>query len=98
MAEHQHPKRRPVLALIAILLLFFVYRVFAVYTVRNGECRPNAVDPNLRIATRTEQGQVVTYPMRVNYPHQERPLVVMTYNIAGHDELLDGEHIKKIAA
>lgn len=94
----EHPKRRPVLALLAILLLFFLYRVFAVYTVRNGECRPRPVDPDLRIATRTESGQVVTYPERVNYPKQQRPLVVMTYNIAGHDELLDGDHIAKIGA
>jgi endonuclease/exonuclease/phosphatase family metal-dependent hydrolase len=94
----EHPKRRPVFALLAIILLFWLYRVFAVYTVRSGECRPNAVDPNLRVATRTENGTVVTFPMRVAYPKQQRPLVVMTYNIAGHDELLDGDHIRKIGA
>jgi endonuclease/exonuclease/phosphatase family metal-dependent hydrolase len=52
----------------------------------------------LRIATRTERGQLVTYPERVHFPQQQRPLVVMTYNIAGHDELIDGDHIAKIAA
>lgn len=93
-----HPKRRPVLALIAIVVLFFLYRVFAVYTVRNGECTPKPIDPNLRIATRNEHGQVVTYPERVNFPRQQRPLLVMTYNIAGHDELIDGDHIAKIGA
>jgi endonuclease/exonuclease/phosphatase family metal-dependent hydrolase len=94
----EHPKRRPVLALLAIFLLFFLYRVFAVYTVRSGECRPKPVDPDLRIATRNEHGQVVTYPERVHFPKQQRPLLVMTYNIAGHDELLDGDHITKIGA
>jgi endonuclease/exonuclease/phosphatase family metal-dependent hydrolase len=94
----EHPKRRPILALLAILVLFWLYRVFAVYTVRSGECQPKPVDPNLRIATRTENGQLVSYPTRVGFPKQQRPLVVMTYNIAGHDELVDGDHIKKIAA
>jgi len=31
------------------------------------------------------------------YQAQTRPLVVMTYNISGHSELLDGDHIRKIA-
>jgi endonuclease/exonuclease/phosphatase family metal-dependent hydrolase len=90
--------RRPVLGILAIFLLVFVYRVFAVYTVRGGECDAKPVDPNLRVATRTENGQVVTYPVRVGFPPQQRPLVVMTYNIAGHDELIDRDHIKRIAA
>ncbi|HEV8432406.1 MAG TPA: endonuclease/exonuclease/phosphatase family protein [Thermoanaerobaculia bacterium] len=90
--------RRPILGILSILLLVFLYRVFAVYTVRSGECDAKPVDPNLRVATRTENGQAVTYPVRVNFPPQQRPLVVMTYNIAGHDELIDGEHIKRIAA
>jgi endonuclease/exonuclease/phosphatase family metal-dependent hydrolase len=91
-------KRRPILGILAIFLLFFVYRVFAVYTVRSGECRPRAVDPKLRQLTRDERGVVVSFPERINFPAQQRPLVVMTYNIAGHDELYDGDHIAKIAA
>jgi endonuclease/exonuclease/phosphatase family metal-dependent hydrolase len=92
------PKRRPVLGLLALFALFICYRVFTVYTVRSGECRPKTVDPHLLRATRTEQGKPVSYPARVGYPEQRQPLVVLTYNIAGHDELLDGDHIAKIAA
>ena len=90
--------RRPILGILSILLLVFVYRVFAVYTVQSGECDAKPIDPNLRVATRTENGQLVTYPARINFPPQQRPLVVMTDNIAGHDELIDGDHIKRIAA
>jgi endonuclease/exonuclease/phosphatase family metal-dependent hydrolase len=90
--------RRPILGILSILLLVFLYRVFAVYTVRGGECDAKPVDPRLRIATRSENGQVVSYPVRIGYPPQQRPLVVMTYNIAGHDELIDPEHIQRIAA
>jgi endonuclease/exonuclease/phosphatase family metal-dependent hydrolase len=76
-------KRRLILGLLAVLLLVFLYRVFAVYTVRSGECRPRPVDPSLRL--------------RAGFPQQRRPLVVMTYNIAGHDELVDGDHVRHIA-
>ena len=98
MPSTEHPKRRPILGILSIFLLFFLYRVFAVYTVRNGECRPKPVDPSLRLLTRDERGTLVSFPERINYPNQERPLVVMAYNIAGHDELYDGDHIAKIAA
>lgn len=91
-------KRRPILGGLALLLLFFAYRVFTVYTVRSGECTPRPVDPNLRVTTRAINGALVTYPARVSFPAQERPLLVMTYNISGHSELIDGDHIKKIAA
>lgn len=90
--------RRPVLGILAIFLLFILYRVFTVYTVRSGECKPKPVDPNLRLLTRDEQGRVVSFPVRVAFPPQTRPLVVMTYNIEGHDELIHGDHIAKIAA
>ena len=92
------PKRRWILGILSIALLFFLYRVFTVYTVRSGECRPKAVDPNTRILTRSEQGQLVSYPERTGFPAQRQPLLVMTYNIAGHDELYRGDHIQKIAA
>ena len=98
MVSSKHPTRRPILGILSIFVLFFLYRVFTVYTVRNGECRPKPVDPSLRLLTRDERGSIVSYPERINYPRQERPLVVMTYNIAGHDELYDGDHIAKIAA
>lgn len=91
-------KRRPILGILSIFLLFFLYRVFAVYTVRRGECRPKPVDPSLRFATRDESGKVVTFPERVGFPRQTRPLVVMTYNIEGHDELYRGDHAQQIAA
>src|SRR5438046_4011989 len=89
--------RRPILGILAIFLLFILYRVFTVYTVRSGECRPKPVDPNLRLITFDEQGRMVTFPERINYPAQTRPLVVVTYNIEGHDELIHGDHAAKIA-
>src|SRR6476659_6854774 len=89
--------RRPLLGLLAIFLLFILYRVFTVYTVRSGECKPKPVDPNLRLLTRDEQGRLVSFPERIAFPAQTRPLVVMTYNIEGHAELLHADHIAKIA-
>lgn len=91
------PLKRTVIVLSLVLLLWIAYRVFAVYTVRSGECKPKPVDPNLRLLTRDEHGQIVSFPERTGYPIQTRPLIVMTYNIAGHDELIDGDHIRKIA-
>lgn len=91
------PKRNLIIVLSLILLLWITYRVFAVYTIRSGECRPKPVDPNLRLLTRDEHGQLVSFPERIGFPPQSRPLVVMTYNIAGHDQLYDRDHIRKIA-
>jgi len=65
------------------LLLIFTYRFFAIYTVRSGECKPHAGGPFL------------PFPPRV--VHRTKPIVVVTYNIAGHDELLDGGHVRKLA-
>lgn len=90
-------KRRLILGVLAVLLLVFLYRVFAVYTVRSGECRPRPVDPSLRLLTRDEHGTIVSFPERTGFPPQRRPLIVMTYNIAGHDALLDGDHVRRIA-
>ena len=90
--------RRPILGILAIFVLFILYRVFTVYTVRSGECLPKAVDPEQRLVTLDEHGRRVSFPERAGYPAQTRPLVVVTYNIEGHDELLDGEHAAKIAA
>src|SRR4030095_4169227 len=90
-------KRRLILSVLAVLLVVFLYRLFAVYTVRSGECRPRPVDPSLRLLTRDEHGTLVSYPERIGFPQQRRPLVVMTYNIAGHDELIDGDHVRRIA-
>jgi len=92
------PKRRWILGILSIFLLAFLYRVFAVYTVQTGECKPKPVDPSTRILTRTELGQLVSYPERTGFPPQQRPLVIMTYNIAGHDELYNSDHIQQIAA
>ncbi|HKV10992.1 MAG TPA: endonuclease/exonuclease/phosphatase family protein, partial [Thermoanaerobaculia bacterium] len=72
-------KRKLILGVLAVLLLVFLYRVFFVYTVRSGECRP-----------RPDHGKLA------RFPPPRRPLVVMTYNIAGHDELLDGDHVRHI--
>ncbi|HEY9421213.1 MAG TPA: endonuclease/exonuclease/phosphatase family protein [Thermoanaerobaculia bacterium] len=90
-------KRKLILGALAVLLLPFLYRVFAVYEVRYGECPPRPADPSLRRLTRTEHGKLVTFPERTGFPTQRRPLVVMTYNIAGHDELVDGDRVRHIA-
>lgn len=76
-------KRRLILGVLGAFLLVFLYRFFTVYTVRSGECRPRPIDPSHRL--------------QESFPPQRRPLVVMTYNIAGHDELIDGDHVPKIA-
>ena len=81
----------------AVLLVVFLYRVLAIYTIRPGECDPRPVDPSLRRLTRDEQGTLVSFPARTGFPAQRRPLVVMTYNMAGHDELFDGDHVRHIA-
>ncbi|HEY8130544.1 MAG TPA: endonuclease/exonuclease/phosphatase family protein [Thermoanaerobaculia bacterium] len=91
------PSKRLIIILALILLLWITYRVFAVYTIRSGECRPKPIDPNLRLLTRDEHGRLVSYPERIGFPPQTRPLVVMTYNIAGHDQIYDRNHIRKIA-
>ena len=91
-------ERRPILGALAVLALVIAYRVFAVYTVRSGECRPKRVDPNLRLRTRDEHGHLVSYPERIGFPPQTRPLRVLTYNIEGHAQLVHGDHLAKIAA
>lgn len=90
-------KRRLIFGVLALLLLSFVYRVFAIYTVRSGACRPRPVDPGLLRLTRDERGAPVSFPARIGFPPQRRPLVVMTYNIAGHDALVDRDHVRRIA-
>ena len=47
--------------------------------------------------TRDERGQRVSYPERTGFPKQQRPLVVLSYNIQGHAALLKNEHIATIA-
>jgi len=81
----EKPKRRWVLGLLSIGLLVFLYRFFTVYTVRSGECKP-------------QPAVAGPFPPRTNFPKQQKPLLVMSYNIAGHDELYDGDHIAEIAA
>lgn len=97
MVSTKRTKRKLFLGVLAVFLLVFLYRVFAVYTVRSGECRPRPVDLSLRQLTRDEHGALVSFPERAGFPPQRRPLVVMTYNIAGHDELVDGDHVRHIA-
>lgn len=73
-------RRRLILCVLSVVLLIFLYRVFAIYTVRSGDCRPRPVTPETR-----------------DLPLQRRPLVVLTWNIAGHDELTDGDHVRQTA-
>lgn len=65
-------------ALLAVITVFFLYRLIFIYRWRAGDC---TTGPQPR-------GEAHAYPAR---------LVVMTYNIEGHAELLDPEHIAKIA-
>jgi len=65
------------------ILPIFTYRFFAIYPWRSGECKPHAGGPYL------------PFPPRI--VHRAKAIVVVTYNIAGHDELLDGGHIRKLA-
>jgi endonuclease/exonuclease/phosphatase family metal-dependent hydrolase len=98
-----HPASRPsrkkrTLAVGGLLVvLFLLYRWFTVYTVRSGECRPKPIDPDLRLETRDENGVRVSFPTRDGMPQQQRPLVVLSYNIEGHAELYRGDHIRRIA-
>ena len=80
-----------------LFLLFFLYRYFTVYTVRSGECRPKPIDPDLRLETRDAEGLRVSYPTRGGMPQQQRPLIVLSYNIEGHAELYRSNHIQRIA-
>lgn len=82
-------KRRLILGVLSVLFLVFLYRFFTVYTVRSGECPPQPSASGLRAGT--------PFPERTGFPPQRRPLVVMTYNVAGHDELIDGDHVRQIA-
>ena len=90
-------RKKLIFGVLSVLVAVFVYRVFFIYTARSGECRPRPIDPNLRQLTRDEHGKLVSFPERIGFPRQRRPLVMMTYNIAGHDELIDGDHIQHIA-
>lgn len=90
-------RRRKIAILAAIIAVIIGYRVVAVWTVQYGECKPKVVDPNLRVLTRNERGQVVSFPERIGYPKQVRPLLIMTYNISGHNQLYDTKHLQKIA-
>jgi len=90
-------KQRLIFGVLAVLLLGFLYRLLTVVTVRSGECCPRPADPDLRLLTRDENGTRVSFPERTEGPPQRRPLIVMTYNIAGHDGLFHGDHVQKIA-
>lgn len=76
-------RRRLILGVLAVTLLIFLYRVLAIYTVRPGACRPRPVHPSVGLQVREEP--------------QRRPLLVMTWNIAGHDQLVDGDHVRHVA-
>jgi endonuclease/exonuclease/phosphatase family metal-dependent hydrolase len=91
-------RRRPILGLLCILLLLLVWHLLSAFTLRMGECKPKPVDPEARYLTRDERGVLVSYPARIDFPPQTRPLTVLTYNISGHNELYDSKHIAKIAA
>lgn len=92
---------RRLLAIAGLLFaLFLTYRIFAVYTVRSGECRYYAarVPMTARAQANTSNGRVVFFPKRTPAEEQAPHLVVMTYNIAGHAKLWRPSQIEQIAA
>ena len=58
-------RRRTIIILIGIFLLYVTYKGLAVWTIQYGECKPKVVDPNLRLLTRDEHGRLVSFPERV---------------------------------
>jgi endonuclease/exonuclease/phosphatase family metal-dependent hydrolase len=95
--EQERPKRRIFAGLATLFVLFILYRVLTVYTVRSGECRPRPIDPNLRREARDAAGVQVSYPAHNGNPTSGRPLLVVSFNIEGHAALYDGNHVRKIA-
>jgi endonuclease/exonuclease/phosphatase family metal-dependent hydrolase len=59
---------------------------------------PDLPEPVIGWVAREEPGRTVEFPARAGTPLQERPLVVMTYNIAGHDAWFRSTHIAQIVA
>jgi endonuclease/exonuclease/phosphatase family metal-dependent hydrolase len=58
----------------------------------------DAPEPAIAWVEEDDHGRAVEYPARIDMPAQERPLVVMTYNIAGHDARIRATHIAQIVA
>ncbi len=87
-----------VLGIFTILLLFWTVRVSAARSAGDVDCRLGPDAPAVHWDTRDDAGHLVRFPPRINVPAQHRPLVIVTYNIAGHDELFRPNHIAQIAA
>src|SRR5882724_1765131 len=83
------------IGVLSLFALFWIYQVFAARRA-TVTCDPRPVAPAIAWVTSANHGR--SFPPRINFPVQERPLVVMTYNIAGHDELVRSDHIARIAA
>ena len=80
------------------LLLSLDARAAVPHVLPAGDCPTGPVDQSAGWVTRDESGSIVRFPARTGLPEQQRPLVIMTYNIAGHDELFRSDHIARIAA
>jgi len=92
--------RQRVLIAAALLFLTFVcYRVFAVYTVRTGECATfDSTRPPLDwTGTRQEGAAILKFPPRPP-TGATRPLLVLTFNIEGHAALWSNDHLERIVA
>ncbi|HXI11261.1 MAG TPA: endonuclease/exonuclease/phosphatase family protein [Thermoanaerobaculia bacterium] len=82
----------------AILFLIFIsYRVFAVYTIRTGECTQfdaSQVPPQWE-GVRQKAGRTFHFPRRA--VGAQRPLVILTFNIEGHAALWSSSHLRRVA-
>ena len=89
--------RRLFIAATILFLVFISYRVFAVYTIRTGECMQfNENEAPLKWdGVRQEAGKDVYFPFRMKAA--QRPLVILTFNIEGHASLWSSSHLQKIA-
>jgi endonuclease/exonuclease/phosphatase family metal-dependent hydrolase len=84
-----------ILPILAALVLAATNRALAAPAV---DCNPTPRNPAITWVTGDDHGRTVEFPPRINFPAQQRPLVVMTYNIAGHDERFRSTHIAQIVA
>src|SRR5512140_2557060 len=92
---------RRIFAMAGLLFaLFLTYRIFAVYTVRSGECHYDAprVPTTARAQANPSNGRVVYFPKRAAAEEQAPHLLVMSYNIEGHAKVWRPSQLEQMAA
>ena len=81
---HRFRKHRVTRWVVAVLLLFISYRIFAVYTIRDACAPPRAV-------------RVVAAKLPPKPRPPGAHLTILTYNIEGHAALIRSDHLEQIA-